>query len=120
MPPPGFGPKIDKKKQAEEAAVIPPSERYSIRLERQEEEVLRDVLKAAEAHSYASSKLMRDQKKLHQIYSHLSRLGFSTESIEECLPHLRAEHSLADALDWCCLYLAEVALPAAFKASSRR
>lgn len=117
MPPPGFGPKIDKKKVAEEAAVIPPSERYSIRLERQEEEILRQVLTAAEQHTRHSTKLLRDQKKLHQMYSHLSRLGFSNDSIEECLPHVRVDHGLPDALDWCCLHLPEAVLPAAFKLS---
>ena len=48
MPPPGFGPKIDKKKQEAEAAIIPPSERYSIRVERQDEEAPRKVLAAAQ------------------------------------------------------------------------
>ena len=33
------------------------------------------------------------------------------------MPNLRAEHTLTDALDWCCLHLPEAALPPAFKLS---
>ena len=118
MPPPGFGPKIDKKKQEEAKALIPESERYSIRLDRKEEDVLRQVLCAAQAHSSpATQKLLREQKKLHQMYSQLTRLGFSTESAEACLPHVRTDWTLSDALDWCCLHLPEVVLPPAFKLS---
>ena len=75
MPPPGFGPKLDKKKQAaaEEDKVLPPSERYSIRLERQEEELLRSVLEAAQKHAPAPACLLRDQKKLHHLYGQLLR-----------------------------------------------
>ena len=88
MPPPGFGPKLDKKKQAaaEEDKVLPPSERYSIRLERQEEELLRSVLEAAQKHAPApAQRLLRDQKKLHHLYGQLLRLGFSVEAIEQVL-----------------------------------
>ena len=118
MPPPGFGPKIDKKKQQEEVNVIPPSERYSIRLEGRYEETLRSVLAAAQEHTAPSSqRLLRDSKKLHQLYSQLLRLGFSAESIEQCLPRVRTGWAVADALDWCCLHLSEAVLPAAFKLS---
>ena len=51
MPPPGFGPKIDKKKQQAEEVIVPPSERYSIRLDTRDEQILRDVLEAAERHT---------------------------------------------------------------------
>ena len=116
MPPPGFGPKIDKKKQEAEAAIIPPSERYSIRVERQDEEALRKVLAAAQKHTGPQAqRLLRDQKKLHHLYGHLTRLGFSTESAEQCLPHMRSDQGLSDALDWCCLHLPESVLPPAFK-----
>ena len=79
MPPPGFGPKQDKKKVEDEKAYIPPNERYSLRLERQEDQLLRTVLEAAHKHTDASSqRLMRDQKKLHHLYGQLLRAGFQT------------------------------------------
>jgi len=116
--PPGFGPKVDKKKEELKAAIIPESERYSLRLERQEEDVLRQVLHAAQLHAGpGSQRLLRDQKKLHQLYQQLLRVGFSTASVESCLPQMRADATLNDALDWCCLHLPEAALPASFKVS---
>ena len=118
MPPPGFGPKIDKKQKEAEAQIIPASERYSIRLEAKEEEVLRHVLRAAQEFAGPSDqRLLRDQKKLHQLYGQLMRAGFSAESVEACLPHMRANATLPDALDWCCLHLPEASLPSAFKLS---
>ena len=81
-------------------------------------QVLREVLHAAErCVAGKRQRLLRDQKKLHQLYQHLVRLGFSTGSVEQCLPHIHAEGTLADALDWCCLHLPEVELPPAFKVS---
>ena len=116
--PPGYGPKIDKKKQEDEKALIPPSERYSIRLERQEDDLLRTVLAAAQEHATPSSqRLLRDQKKLHHLYGQLLRLGFSVQCVEQCLPHMRTEMVLSDALDWCCLHIPETSLPPAFKLS---
>ena len=110
MPPPGFGPKIDKKKK-DEPEPLPPSERYSIRLERQDEEMLRTVLAAAQRHAGPSSqRLLRDQRKLNQLYTQLTARGFAVEAVEACLPHMRADATLSDALDWCCLHLAEVQL----------
>ena len=83
MPPPGFGPKIDKRKVEAEAAQVPASERYSIRVERQDDEMLRHVLAAAQHHAGPSpQRLMRDQRRLHHMYTHLTRLGFSQESVE--------------------------------------
>ena len=71
---------------------------------------------AAQKHTGPQSqRLLRDQKKLHHLYGQLSRLGFAVEHIEACLPHLRADTSLADALDWCCLHLPKKALPRAFR-----
>ena len=70
MPPPGFGPKIDKKKQQEDVNILPPSERYSIRLEGKDEETLRSVLASAQQFSAPSTqRLLRDSKKLHHFYA---------------------------------------------------
>ena len=80
--------------------------------------MLRQVLHAAQRHAGpGSQRLLRDQKKLHQLYQQLLRVGFSTASVESCLPQMRADATLNDALDWCCLHLPEAALPASFKVS---
>jgi hypothetical protein len=101
-----------------EAALIPASERYSIRLEKADDDVLRQVLAAAEKHTGPiAQRLLRDQKKLHHLYGHMLRLGFGVEAVEACLPNLRADAALTDALDWCCLHLAETALPPSFRLS---
>ena len=120
MPPPGFGPKLPKSsaKEAVKAALeaINPADKYAIHMDREEEAVLRQVLKAVEEHSEPRAQpLMRDQRRLHQLYGQLNRLGFSEASVEACLPTLRSDASLPDALDWCCLHLPERALPKAFR-----
>ena len=120
MPPPGFGPKLPKPsaKEAVKAALeaINPADKYAIHMDREEEAVLREVLKAVEEHSEPRAQpLMRDQRRLHQLYGQLHRLGFSEASVEACLPTLRSDASLPDALDWCCLHLPERALPKAFR-----
>ena len=120
MPPPGFGPKLPKPsaKEAVKAALeaINPADKYAIHMDREEEAVLREVLKAVEEHSEPRAQpLMRDQRRLHQLYGQLNRLGFSEASVEACLPTLRSDASLPDALDWCCLHLPERALPKAFR-----
>lgn len=120
MPPPGFGPKLPKPsaKEAVKAALeaINPADKYAIHMDREEEAVLREVLKAVEEHSEPRAQpLMRDQRRLHQLYGQLIRLGFSEASVESCLPTLRSDASLPDALDWCCLHLPERALPKAFR-----
>ena len=120
MPPPGFGPKLPKSsaKEAVKAALeaINPADKYAIHMDREEEAVLRQVLQAVEEHSEPRAQpLMRDQRRLHQLYGQLNRLGFSEASVEACLPTLRSDASLPDALDWCCLHLPERALPKAYR-----
>lgn len=69
-PPPALA---DKKKVEAEAKEIPASERYSIRVDKQDDEILRHVLDAAQRHTGPQpQRLMRDQKKLHHLYGHLS------------------------------------------------
>ena len=54
MPPPGFGPKLPKPSQKEAvkaAEAVNPADMYAIRMDREEESVLREVLKAAQEHS---------------------------------------------------------------------
>lgn len=97
---------------------------YAIWLEPEEEQKLRDVLRGAhkaqaeeEARHGGGSRLLRDVRKLHQLYSQMARLGFENEDIERCLAQLRMDASLNDALDWACLHLAESALPPSFRMS---
>ena len=72
MPPPGFGPKLPKPSQKEAvkaAEAVNPADMYAIRMDREEESVLREVLKAAQEHSAPTAQpLMRDQRRLHQLY----------------------------------------------------
>ena len=119
MPPPGVGPKLAKtsaKEAVKALEALNPADKYAIQMDKEEEDVLRQVLKATQEHSEPRAQpLMRDQRRLHQLYGQLNRLGFSLESVEVCLPTLRSDASLPDALDWCCLHLPERALPRAYR-----
>ena len=131
MPPPGFGPKDKDKARidltdagraaAAAAASKPDHEKYSIRLDNEEDDALRKSLHAALGDSLTlfgaggRRRLLRDTRKLHQLYAQLTRLGFAAKSVEACLAELHSEATLPDALDWCCLFLPERELPAAFR-----
>eukprot|EP00967_Tisochrysis_lutea_P040589 scaffold48816_cov24-Tisochrysis_lutea.AAC.2 len=95
---------------------------YAIWLEPEEEQRLRQVLRTAheaqideERRRGIGGRLLRDPRKLHQLYSQMSRAGFDTQEIELCLPHLRVDASLNDALDWACLNLPDSALPSSLR-----
>jgi len=96
---------------------------YAIWLEPDEEAALREALRVAqeaqteeERRTGGGRRLLRDARKLHQLYGQLARLGFASEDIERCLAQLRTEgSSLNDALDWACLHLPDTALPPSFR-----
>ena len=91
MPPPGFGPKDKDKARidltdagraaAAAAASKPDHEKYSIRLDNEEDDALRKSLHAALGDSLTlfgaggRRRLLRDTRKLHQLYAQLTRLG---------------------------------------------
>ena len=92
-------------------------EEYSVRLDKEEEEVLRAALEASLKGSDKKlpHRLMRDQKKLHQLYSQLTWLGFGVEEVEACLAEIQSNATLPDCLDWCAMHLADHQLPPAFR-----
>ena len=95
---------------------------YAIWMDAAEEQALREALHVAQAAQAevdqqrgGGGRLLRDARKLHQVYGQLARLGFGKEDIEQCLPHMRSDSSLNDALDWACLHLPEASLPPSFR-----
>jgi len=112
--PPGFGPKLPKDAAPAVSAKAPLP--YAIRLESEEEERLRALLRAADATiNGGCTRLLRDVKRLHVLYSQLARLGFEREEVELCLSETLADANLNDCLDWCCLYLPDAKLPASYR-----
>lgn len=57
-------------------------------------------------------------KKLHSVYEKLSCEGFSDDSIERALSHLKESATFEGALDWLCLVLPPNELPLKFRSST--
>ena len=78
--------------------------------------MLRAALEVSnKASTKLSHRLMRDQRKMHQLYSQLTRLGFGVEEVECCLAEMKSDAAIPDCLDWCSLHLPDHLLPPAFR-----